>query len=325
MSTPIASPTAELSGDSRTRDSLYDRVSLSLIAVTSLVRGLALVLLARPRTPLRVLCIVAFDTLHRLRNARRLPLPQLRTLAALLDFGACANAAFDHKGCCRDEFHRARQLLEDAGMRSSVGEYLRRLTKLESGRPSPGGDRGQFRKVGLYREAVVRLSLGMVAATANVKGCLDEGIRATSCDPDLNLLFRIVMQCQIIDDVLDYGEDMSAGLPSFLTAAKSLPQALELTRLAAVGYAADRDVPREGGICPLRAALFVVSTCTRLVLFLGRWRQRTQLLEGDSGSKRRNSPHHAKISAPLRSTIPVERNSQHPTNAHKLPPLSRSD
>jgi hypothetical protein len=247
------------------------------IAVRSIACGLSLFLSARPKTPLRVLCIMAFDTLHMLRNAKPLPMPKLRMLAALLDFAACANAAFDNKDCCRHECRITLQLLEEAGMRSSVVEYLRRLRDLESRRPLPGGDYRQFQQVGLYREAVVRLSLGMVAATANGNQCLDEAIRATYCDADLHILFRIVMQCQIIDDVLDYAKDMAAGLPSFLTASRSLPQAFELTRLAALGYADDRDLPRTGEVFPLRLALFLVSTCTKLVILLGRWRQRTRL------------------------------------------------
>jgi len=195
-------------------------------------------------------------------------------LAALLDFGACANAAFDNKDCCLHEFRTTLQLLEEAGIHSSVVEYLRRLRDLESKRPLPGGDYRQFQKVSLYREAVVRLSLGMVATTAGGNQRLDEQIRATYCDADLNFLFRIVMQCQIIDDVLDYSKDMSAGLPSFLTASKSLPQAFELTRLAVLSYADDSDLPRTGDVFPLRSALFLVSTCTKLVIVLGRWRQR---------------------------------------------------
>jgi hypothetical protein len=255
-------------------NALYGRISSMLIAVVSVVRGLPLFVSARPKTPLRVLCIMAFDTLHMLRNAKRLSMLQLRRLAALLDFAACANAAFDNKDCCERECRITLQLLEEAGIRSSAIEYLRRLRDLESRRPLPGGNQCQFQEAALYREAVVRLSLGMVATAANVSPCLDEGIRGTCGDADLNLLFRIVMQCQIIDDVLDYSTDMSAGLPGFLTAARSLPQAFELTRLAALGYADDRDLPRAGDVFPLRAALFLVSACTRLVLFLGGWRQR---------------------------------------------------
>ncbi|HEV8058397.1 MAG TPA: hypothetical protein VGP68_00870 [Gemmataceae bacterium] len=198
-------------------------------------------------------------------------------LSALLDFEACANAAFDNKDGCRLERHRTMRMLEDAGIGALVAEYLRRLEELESRRPAPGGDHRQFRKVGCYREAVVRLSLGMVAATANGNQCLDEGIRATYGDTDVNLLFRIAMLCQLMDDVLDYSEDRSAGLPSFLTASQSLPLAFELTWLAALGYAGDRDLPRTGDDFPLRAALFLVSTCTKLVIVLGRWRQRARL------------------------------------------------
>ena len=226
---------------------------------------------------MRVLCVIAFDTLHLLRNAKPLPMPEVRVLAALLDFGACANAAFDNKDLCRHECRETLQLLEEAGIGSSVVEYLRRLRDLESRRPLPGGDYRKFEKVRLYREAVVRLSLGMVAATANRNHYLDEAICATYCDADLNILFRIVMQCQIIDDVLDYTKDMSAGLPSFLTASKSLPQAFELTRMAALDYADGHELPRGGDVFALRSALFLVSTCAKLVIVLGRWRQRTHL------------------------------------------------
>ena len=259
---------------------LYGRLSSILIAIRSIVRGLPLFMSARPKTPLRVLCLMAFDTLHRLRSAKPLPILKLRMLAALLDFGASVNAVFDNKEWCRHECRRTLQLLEEAGLRSSVVEYLRRLRDLERGRPLPGGDYWQFQKVGLYREAVVRLSLGMVAATAHGNQCLDKGIRATCCDADLNLLFRIVMQCQIIDDVLDYSRDLSAGLPSFLTASSSLPQAFELTRLAALGYADARGLPRTADVFPLRSALFLVSTCTKLVIGLGQWRKPSRTFSG---------------------------------------------
>jgi len=259
------------------RNALDARIASILIALRSVVRGLPLFASARPKTPLRVLCIMAFDTLHMLRSAKPLPTAKRRMLAALLDFGACANAAFDHKECRRRECRNTLQLLEKDEIRSSVVEYLRRLSALESRRPLPGGDDRQFHKVGLYREAVVRLSLAMLATTANGNQCLDDGIRATYRDADLKMLFRIVMQCQIVDDVLDYAKDMYAGLPSFLTASKSLPRALELTRLAALGYADDRDLPRTGDVFPLRAALFLVSTLTKLVIVFGRWRQRSEV------------------------------------------------
>jgi len=252
-------------------DGLYSRISSILIAARSMLRGLPLFVSVRPGTPLRVMCIIAFDTLHALRSAKPLPMPKVRMLAALLDLGACANATFDNKQCCRRECRTNLQLLEEAGIGSSVAEYLRRLRDLESRRPLPGGDGLQFDRVALYRESVARLSLGFLAATAIGNQSLDDGIRATHCDADLNLLFRIAMQCQIIDDVLDYSKDLTAGLPSFLTASKSPAQAFELTWQAALGYADDRDVPRTGDVFSLRAALLLVSACAKLVLVLGRW------------------------------------------------------
>lgn len=265
-------------------------ISSTLTAIGSLARCLPLFFSARPRTPLRVLCIIAFDTLSRLRSGKPLLQWQRQTLAALLDFGACVNAAFDNKGYCPHEYRNTLQLLEAAGIRSSVAKYLRRLRDLERSRPLPGGGSWHFQKVALYREEVIRLSLGMVAATAARRPCLDDAIRALDCDPDLNLLFRIVMQCQIIDDVLDYSQDLSTGLPSFLTASLSLPQALERTRLAALTYADARFPPRTGDNFPFRAALFLVSLCTNPVIALAHWRHRTSLELQDTERDDRHRP-----------------------------------
>jgi hypothetical protein len=211
---------------------------------------------------------MAFDTLHSLRNAKRLPPFKLRTLAALLDLGACANAAFDHKDYCRRELRMTLRLLRETGIGPSLVEYLRRLRTLESKRPFPGGGYRRFQEVRWYRESVVRLSLAMVALTANDNQSLATVLEATRRDPDLDLLFRTAMQCQIIDDVLDYSKDVSAGLPSFLTACESLPLARELTGLTAHSYSADPKVSRTGAF-PLRLALRLVSICTKLVLILG--------------------------------------------------------
>jgi hypothetical protein len=251
---------------------LYDAVSSTASAVVSMMRGLTLLLSDRPRTPLRILCIVAFDTLHVLRHGKRLSTREVKILAALLDFGACANAAFDRKERGRQERRVTWRVLEEAGIGSSVAEYLRRLGNLERGRPLPGGDLWQFQKVTLYREAVVRLSLGVIATTACASQGLDEAIEATDGAGALNLLFRIVMQCQIMDDVLDYAPDRSAGLPSFLTACPSLPQALAATLLAARRYGDERHVTPGADVFPLRAALFLVSLCTKLMVSLHRWR-----------------------------------------------------
>jgi hypothetical protein len=236
------------------------------MAVISFLRCLPLFFSSRPKTPLRVLCVIAFDTIHRLRRSGPLPAGKHRLLAALLDFGACTNAIFDRKDYCREEFRLTRQILDEAGLDSFVDEFMRQLWELESRRPSPLEEDWHFHKVRSYREAVVRLFLGTVATTAMGDHCIEAGVRATYSDDDLKILFRIVMQCQIIDDILDYSKDMSAGLPSFLTASDSLSEALKLARQAALDYADNRNLPRSGNIFPLRIALFVGSTSARLML-----------------------------------------------------------
>ena len=134
-------------------------------------------------------------------------------------------------------------------------------------------------------EDVVQLSLGMLTSTVFGLDCLDDGIQAVRAERDLAIVFGIVMQCQVIDDVVDYSKDAAAGLPSFLTAPESLGQAFELTSQAARGYANDQGLPRSGEVLPLRLALFGVSAVAKLLITLGRWRQRIPFVEPQPETK----------------------------------------
>jgi hypothetical protein len=241
--------------------------------VACLLRGLPLFFGAAPKTPLRALCIIALDTVHALRHAQPLPRKTSKDLAMFLDFQACTNALWDGKGLCAAEYRALRQRLEEAGLRVPMEEYLSQLRELESRRPGIGGDHRRFHEVRSYREAVARLSLAAVAAIALNDGCLDDGIQATHCDGDVATLFRMAMQCQIIDDVVDYRNDLCAGLPSFLTASASLPHAMAATAETARSYAAGRAGPAGDGIFPLRVALHGISAVTRVVVAAGRTRR----------------------------------------------------
>jgi hypothetical protein len=246
------------------------RIRASLVSMACLLRGLPLFFRAAPKTPLRVLCIIALDTVHVLRNARRLPRERREQLATFLDFQACTNAVWDGKDLCVAEYRALRQRLEKGGLGLWSREYLSRLGELESRRPSPGGGREHFDDVRSYREAVVRLSLATITAIALKAECLEDALRATNCDSDVAALFGMAMQCQIIDDVVDYREDLSVGLPSFLTAAASLPQAIALTAEASRSYAASRGRTAGGGAFPLEVALSVITAVTKLVVAVAR-------------------------------------------------------
>jgi hypothetical protein len=230
----------------------------TLVSVRCLVRGLPLFFRATPKTPLRVLGIIAFDTLHMLRHSRPLPRRTIGELAMLLDFEGCANAAWDRKRLDETEYQALRTRLESAGWGTCIETYLGRLRALESTRPSTGGDRRAFDAVRSYREAVIRLSLA-TAATLALGG-------AGQGDEDMETLFRILMQCQIIDDVLDYPEDVSAHLPSFLTVSASLPEAMALTDEAARSYATRHGRASGQAVFPLRVALWVFTAATTFVV-----------------------------------------------------------
>ena len=191
-------------------------------------------------------------------------------MATFLDFQACTNAVWDRKDLCAAEYRALRQRLEQAGLGVWIEEYLSRLRELEIRRPPIGGDHRRFDEVRSYREAVARLSLASITAIALNAECLEDGIQATHGDSDVAALFRMAMQCQIIDDVIDYRKDLSAGLPSFLTASASLPQAMALTAEAARSYAPSGGRSAGGVVFPLQAALYVVTVVTKLVVGVAR-------------------------------------------------------
>jgi hypothetical protein len=243
-----------------------------LASVTCLVRGLPLFFAAVPRTPLRVLCIVALDTLYVLRHAQALPRTTRQDLATLLDFQACTNAAWDRKDRCAEERPAIRRRLESAGLGPWIEAYLDRLEELETQRPAIGGDRQRFDDVVAYREAVARLSLATVTAIALNVESLDAAIEATRRDCDLATLFHMAMLCQIVDDVMDYQEDLSLGLPSFLTASASLPESMALTARAARSYRVSNRRASDHGVLPLRLALRALTALTMAAVRGARWR-----------------------------------------------------
>ena len=246
-------------------------VRASVVSGLCLLRGLPLLVSAAPRTPLRALGIIALDTLHVLRHSQLLPRQRIRELALFLDLEGCANATWDHKAFCAAQYRALRQQLESAGLGACLDEYLARLQDLETRRPPIGADADVVRG---YREAVARLSIGTAAAIALNGRDRAHDVAAPRGDGDVETLFRILMQCQIIDDVMDYAEDRSAGLPSFLTAATSLPEAIAATAEASRSYGAG-GTPRDGAaVFPLRLALLIISVLARLVVWAATPRHR---------------------------------------------------
>jgi hypothetical protein len=85
-------------------------------------------------------------------------------------------------------------------------------------------------------------------------------------------LFRIALQCQIIDDVLDCDDDVSRRLPGFLTALPSLSESAALTAEASRTYGSGLAGSRV--ILPLRLALRLVTMMASGCARLAQWRYR---------------------------------------------------
>ena len=237
------------------------RIRTLLVALLCLFRRVPFFFRARPGTPLRVLGIVALETLYVLRTSSPMPARRARELALFLDFQGCANADWDHKTLSRDDYHAIQDQLDVAGLGACIDSYLRRLRLLESGRPAIGGDVRRFDEVRVYREDVARLVLETAASIAlDLEPVADE-MPETVSDGDVDALVRILLQCQIIDDVLDYSEDRSGGLPSYLTACASLPESLELTARATRSYGTT-----DSAVFPLRLAHGAVTLAAKVIV-----------------------------------------------------------
>ena len=84
----------------------------------------------------------------------------------------------------------------------------------------------------------------------------------------------MAMQCQIVDDVVDYRTDMQAGLPTFLTASASLDDALASTAQAARSYGGRRRRSGERSALPFEVALTVLTAVTHLLVLAPASRRR---------------------------------------------------
>jgi len=248
-----------------------DALKSSAVALGCLLRHIPLFFRETRKTPLRVLCIAALDTIHVLRHSQPISPHRIDDVAMFLDFQALTNADCDHKDMRCADWQALRMRLERAGLGGPLEAYLVRLRAIESRRPAIGGGHRDFDEARIYREDVVRISLAAAAAVALNTVSVSEALWSIQEDADLESLFRIVMQCQVIDDVLDYADDRAAGLPSFLTSTASRRVALHMTAGVARAYGTNHERPSGPSALPIRLALRATTAVTVLVVSLARW------------------------------------------------------
>ena len=163
---------------------------------------------ARPRTPLRVFCIAAFEYLARL-GGRTLGRQRRVAIAHACDFGSLRDEYYDEQKLDRAEYRSLRRALRRIAPERSTLRYIRQLRDAERSRPifAEGGDGVVKATIG-YRKSVIKLSLAWMESIA---GLACERVKAHS-------LVSLVCLMQLADDLLDWKEDRACGCPSYVTA-----------------------------------------------------------------------------------------------------------
>lgn len=187
---------------------LRDVLRYAGMATTSVAICLPMLLRGRPRTPLRVLCIGAFEYLSRLKGCR-LDSAGRMALACACDFGALRNDFYDQRELDSRFYRELRMSLQCLAPRTETVHYIRELRRIERGRPSfgPGG----FCEPGAvveYRNRVLEVSLRWL-----------QGISRQSLEPrQFDALVALVALVQLVDDLVDWKDDWASRRPTYVTA-----------------------------------------------------------------------------------------------------------
>lgn len=207
----------------------------------------------QPATPLRVLALMAITAALRSRGIVLGP-DRRRALIEAMELGALLNDRFDGDPHDPEELRARIHWFARSEHRNLVRSYARRLRRLERSRPD-SKERGPA--IQRYREGVNSVSLAMLWALGHSRtlGIAELEIQRES---DLQLLFQIVMQAQVIDDMLDVRKDRRRGLPSFATGGPPLQDIVSI-------YADAEPLRLDRNFC-LRVALRTITAGARLVV-----------------------------------------------------------
>jgi len=178
------------------------------MAVSSLLSCIPLSLARRPQTPLRLLCIGAFDYVARLRG-RSLDRTARTALACACDLGALRNDFYDQGRFDRGFYRLLRQDLRRLVPESATHRYIRDLRQAERRRPAFGtGAFSEPAAVVEYRLRVLVVSLAWLQV-----------ISRRSMEPRVfQALVALVGLIQLVDDLLDWKDDWACRRPTYVTA-----------------------------------------------------------------------------------------------------------
>lgn len=192
----------------RARLRIRELARVAATAASAVIVCSPLLLATRPKTPLRVFCIAAFEFLARLRGdtlgkRRRL------AMAQACDFGALCDDYYDHGRLDASQYRSLRAELRRIAPEAATSRYIRQLRQAERGRPTLSAScPGIANAIVAYRTSVLDLSLRWME---EISGLNVEEVK-------FRVLLDLVGLMQIADDVLDWKDDRATGCPSYVTA-----------------------------------------------------------------------------------------------------------
>jgi hypothetical protein len=167
-----------------------------------------LLLAARPKTPLRVFCIAAFEFFARLRGGT-LGRQRRTAMAHACDFGSLRDDFYDRRHLDAAEYRSLRSKLRLLAPEAATSHYIRQLRQAERGRPALTVSNPKVANaVMAYRTSVLDVSLRWMH---EISGLRFESVR-------FHVLLSLVGLLQLADDVLDWKDDQAAMRPSYVTA-----------------------------------------------------------------------------------------------------------
>jgi hypothetical protein len=178
------------------------------MAAASLLTCMPMLLTRRPQTPLRVLCISAFEYLARSKGGK-LDRTARIALGDACDFGALRNDFYDQRELNRGFYRELRCRLRRIAPRAATLRYIRDLRQAERDRPACGPDGfSEPRAVVEYRTRVLKVSLLWLQA-----------ISRRSLEPRFfQAVVALVGLVQLVDDLLDWKDDWACRRPTYVTA-----------------------------------------------------------------------------------------------------------
>lgn len=177
-------------------------------AVASVLVCSPMFLRARPKTPLRVFCIVAFEYLARVGGGT-LGTRRRVAIAHACDFGSLCDKYYDEQKLDLAEYRSLRSGLRRLAPEAGTFRYIQRLRKAERGRPILSASTPGVADASIgYRASVIELSLRWMQ---DISGLTEERVHFHS-------LGSLVCLMQLADDLLDWKEDQARNCPSYVTA-----------------------------------------------------------------------------------------------------------